>query len=212
MWPPEKLTAQRGFYAILDPAQCVGRDPLWVAERILTGGCAVLQLRAKQAADDVVAGLGERLAAMCRAKQVPFVVNDDPMLALALGADGLHLGQGDMPIAQARDVVGAMPIGLSTHSLAQARDAVAQSADLIGFGPVFATASKHDPDPVVGLEALREVCNQVAVAVVAIGGIDASNIAGVAQTGAPLAAAIGAVCKADDPALAARALHTALRS
>ena len=208
----EKLAALRGFYAIVDPDHCGGRDPAWVAERILSGGCALLQLRSKRAVDDrATMELGQELAALCRARGVPFVVNDSPALALELGADALHLGQDDMSIAQARRVVGSMPIGLSTHSREQAQRALAQGANLIGFGPVFATATKDNPDPVVGIDCLREVCGEVALPVVAIGGIDATTATQVANAGAQLAAAISAVCQADDPALPAREIHAALQ-
>ena len=113
---------------------------------------------------------------LCRAAGVPFCVNDRLDVALAVGADVVHLGQDDLPLADAQRVraVAGRPdllIGFSTHNLAQALAAAAGGADYIGFGPVFGTRSKLNPDPTVGLEALAEVCGAVAVPVVAIGGI-----------------------------------------
>ncbi|MFW6050467.1 MAG: thiamine phosphate synthase [Myxococcota bacterium] len=202
---------RRGLYAIVDPAHCAGRDPRAVAGAILQGGCAVLQLRAKALADAPWLALARALRAMCAGAGVPFVLNDRPDLAVLAGADGLHLGRGDLPVCEARRIVGAgMAVGLSTHDEAQAREAVGLGADLIGFGPIFETTSKHRPDPVVGLDRLAAVSRECPLPVVAIGGIAADRAADVAASGASLVAAISAVCGADDPAAAARAFHGAV--
>jgi thiamine-phosphate pyrophosphorylase len=201
----------RGLYAILDPQACLGRDPLGVASAILRGGCAALQLRAKALEDAAFVTLGTELHTLCRRAGVPFVINDRVWLWPELGAEGVHVGQGDRPIEEVRGLVGpGTLIGVSTHSREQAREAVARGADMIGFGPVFATRSKDNPSPVVGLEALAEVCAVASVPVVAIGGISEANVQLVANAGAPLTAAIAAVCGADDPESAARALHRVL--
>jgi len=205
------LAERRGLYAIVDPELCLGRDPVAVAAAILSGGCAVLQLRAKHLPDPDLELLARSVLSACRAHGVPFVVNDRPELALRVGAAGVHLGQGDMPIAQARALLGSeLAIGLSTHDLAQARSAQAAGADLIGFGPIFATTSKRDPDPVVGVHGLREVCRALSIPVVAIGGITPHNAAEVTAAGPALAAAISALCGAESPRAAAAALHAAL--
>jgi len=201
----------RGLYAIVDPAFCAGRDPLAVGSAILRGGCGVLQLRAKTGAPDAIEALARALLARCLDAQVAFVVNDDVDLAARIGAHGLHLGQADVTVAAARARLGPhVPIGLSTHSLAQASAALGLGADLIGFGPVFATSTKPDADPVVGLDLLAQVCATVALPVVAIGGVTAHNIGAVASAGARLAAAISALCGADDPERAARDMHRAV--
>jgi len=203
----------RGLYAIVDPDHCGGRDALEVADAILRGGCAVLQLRSKTLSDARFETLGAALLSRCRAAGVPFVVNDRPRLAARLGADGLHLGQDDMELSLARSLVGAMAVGLSTHDLSQARAAVRAGANLIGFGPIYATQSKENPDPVVGPDGLRAVVQELgqALPVVAIGGVSAARMPELRQAGVPLAAAIGAVCGAADPERAAAALHRALR-
>ena len=195
----------RGFYAIVDPEVC---EPLPTTEAILAGGCAVLQLRDKRGDDGETLALGRELARRCRARGVPFVMNDRLDLALLIGADGLHLGQDDLPIEEARRYFGG-PIGLSTHGLAQARQAAAAGADLLGLGPIFATTTKANADPAVGLEGLRQVCAEVSVPVVAIGGLEAMHAPSVAAAGAALGAAIAAVCRAENPMGAARCFHEA---
>jgi thiamine-phosphate pyrophosphorylase len=199
----------RGLYAIIDPAAC--KDPLAVAEAVLRGGCAALQLRAKHIGDADYLTLGHALVRACRTARVPFFVNDRVALVRELGADGVHVGQTDAPIEAVRAVLGPdVLVGVSTHSLAQARAAEQRGASMIGFGPVFTTHSKLDPEPVVGLEGLRAVCAMVRIPVIAIGGIGAGNAAQVASTGAPLAAVISAVCSAPDPEATARTLHRLL--
>lgn len=201
----------RGLYAIVDPACCRGRDPEVVSAAILEGGCAVLQLRAKALSDLALLGLSRRIAARARAAGVPFVVNDRADLAVLVSAGGLHLGQDDLPIAEARRLVGpSVALGRSTHDRAHARAAIEEGADVVAFGPVFETASKARPDPVVGLEELAEVCRLSGRPVVAIGGVTAERAAAIVRAGARWGAAIAAICGADDPREAARALHAAL--
>ncbi|MEM1414392.1 MAG: thiamine phosphate synthase [Myxococcota bacterium] len=196
----------RGFYAIVGHDS--GGDPIGVAERILRAGPAVLQLRFKGEDDRLHLATARALRARCAAAGVPFVVNDRADLAALADADGLHLGQDDLPLAAAREIFPG-PIGVSTHDAAQARQAVGEGADLIGFGPVFATATKKNPDPVVGLEGLRAVCAEAKVPVVAIGGIDVERARQARAAGAALVAAIGAVAGADDPEEAARRMVAA---
>ncbi|HKP61609.1 MAG TPA: thiamine phosphate synthase [Polyangiales bacterium] len=202
----------RGLYAIIDPEAC-RLPPLAVAQAVLRGGCAALQLRAKQLSDADFLALGHSLGRVCRAAGVPFFVNDRVWLARELGADGVHVGQDDQALEQVREALGPQAlIGLSTHSLAQALDAERRGASLIGFGPVFPTRTKLNPEPQVGLPGLREVCSVLRIPVVAIGGVDPRNAADVAAAGAPLGAAISALCAAEDPEQAARTLHRVLQA
>lgn len=198
-----------GLYAILDPAATRGRDPLDVAGAVLEGGCSRLQLRMKSGTDPERLALARRVRAACRYHGVPFVLNDRADLACLVDADALHLGQDDLPIAEARRIVGAMEIGRSTHSVAQACEAIEQGADVVAVGPVFTTTSKADPDPVVGLDTLSEV-SRLPIPVVAIGGITADNAAAVREAGATWGAVISAVCADPDPGRSARVLHGAL--
>jgi thiamine-phosphate pyrophosphorylase len=199
----------RGLYAIIDPAACL-LDPLAVTEAVLRSGCAAVQLRAKRLEDAEFLALGHAIVRACRTAGVPFFVNDRVSLVCALGADGVHVGQTDAPLEQVRAALGSnVMIGVSTHSVAQALDAERRGAQLIGFGPVFATQTKLDHEPVVGVAGVREVCSTVRIPVIAIGGIAEANAREVAAAGAPLGAVISAVCRAEDPERAARALHAA---
>jgi len=204
------LREARGLYVLIDPEHTRGREPEAVARAALAGGCAVLQLRAKRLADGARLALAERLCALAHAAGVPFVMNDRADLALLSGADGLHLGQDDLPLAAARRLAPGLTLGLSTHSLAQALAGARAGAELLGFGPVYPTRSKALAEPVVGLEALAAVVRGAGVPVIAIGGLTRDNAPEVARTGVRLGAVIGAVGEADDPEQAARALHAAL--
>lgn len=200
----------RGLYAIIDPEVC-SHDPEQVARAVLRGGCAVLQLRDKRGSDADVVRLAKKLAVACREHNVPFVLNDRYWLVPQVGAQGAHVGQTDAPLEEARRELGSgCMIGVSTHNVEQARAAAKRGADLIGFGPIFGTSTKTDHDPVVGLEALQQVVQQVTIPVVAIGGIQLARAAAVAQTGVQLAAAVSAICAAQDPEQAASELHRAL--
>ena len=179
----------RGYYAILDvtPELLAGVEQLVArARRLLAARPCCLQLRAKGAGGRALAAAARPLLALCRDAGVPFCVNDRMDVAMAIGADVVHLGQDDLPLADALRVRAAagMPglvIGFSTHNLAQARAAAAGGADYIGYGPIFTTASKLNPDPTVGLEALAAVCRTVGVPVVAIGGITLEAVPAVAR-------------------------------
>jgi thiamine-phosphate pyrophosphorylase len=201
---------RRGFYAIVDPEHCGGRSPVEVATGILEGGCAVLQLRSKSLSDRALLALAGRLRELSREAGVPFVLNDRPDLAKLVRADGVHLGQEDLPVAAARAIVGPdVAVGLSTHDLDQVRRAVDEGADYLGFGPIYPTTSKKDPDPVVGAEGLAAAVRAAPVPIVAIGGITAERAPEVARAGARFWAAISAVGAAEDVRAAARRMQEA---
>jgi thiamine-phosphate pyrophosphorylase len=213
-------TTVRGYYAIVDatPASIqMGGDGAALEARVarlLAAGPCCLQLRAKAATARALEAAGRRLLPQCRAAGVPFCVNDRLDVALAVGADVVHLGQDDLPLADAQRVRAAagrpdLRIGFSTHNLEQARAAATAGADYIGFGPVFGTRSKANPDPIVGLERLAEVCRAVSVPVVAIGGITLDAVPAVARAGAAAAAIIAAIDAASDPTAAGRAVAAA---
>lgn len=189
----------KGFYAIVDPEHCV-LPPLETADAILKAGPTALQLRWKNGSDRERYALGIELRKRCNAAAVPFVMNDRFDLALLTGADGLHLGQDDLPIEEARRFFEG-PIGVSTHTMAQAK--AVGDADLIGFGPVFDTSSKANPDATVGLRGLESICAAVEVPVVAIGGITLERAKSAFEAGASMVAAISSVCSAKDPFAAA---------
>lgn len=201
----------RGLYGMVDlPPAASADDALRLATLLADGGAAILQLRMKDAAAADVLRNARALVALTRARRLPLIVNDRVDVALAAGADGVHLGQEDLPLAAARPLVPAgFIIGVSTHDEEQARAAAAAGADYIGFGPCFATRSKRNPDPVVGVERLARVCRDVRIPVVAIGGITLDTVRAVAAAGAAAAAVIAAVNRSADPIAAARAVVAA---
>jgi thiamine-phosphate pyrophosphorylase len=199
-----------GFYAICDLPAAAGPDAARdLAGRLLRGGARALQLRHKHAPAGVLLECARAVMPLCRDAGVPFIVNDRVDVALLAGADAVHLGQEDLPLAAARHLAPGLAIGVSTHDLDQARAAAAAGADYLGFGPVFATATKEHADPVVGLAGLRAACAAVGVPVVAIGGITAQTAGAVIAVGAGAAAVIGAVVGAADVEAAAREVAAA---
>jgi thiamine-phosphate pyrophosphorylase len=178
-------------YAIVDAE--VAERPLELAFQALNAGCAMVQLRAKRLNDITFLKMAERIRSACAHAKVPFVINDRSDIAVLVRADGLHLGQDDLSIEDARRVVGEMPIGLSTHNLEQAERADEEGADLIAFGPIFETKTKENPDPVVGLAALEKICRTVSRPVVAIGGITTENADQALRAGARYVAVISAL-------------------
>jgi thiamine-phosphate pyrophosphorylase len=214
----------RGYYAILDvrgaPSSAVPQagelDALVTrASRLLEAAPCMLQLRAKQWGAGALAALARAVLPAARAARVPLCVNDRLDVALAVGAEAVHLGQQDLPLAEARLLAGGrLHIGISTHTPAQATAAVAGGADYIGFGPIFATGTKTNPDPAVGVDGLRAAAMVVAsrrppVPLIAIGGISVDRAPQVAASGASAAALIGAIEAASDPAAAGRAVNAA---
>jgi thiamine-phosphate pyrophosphorylase len=207
----------RGYYAIVDARPETLGDLVALAahaERLLAAEPCCLQLRAKGAEAASMYAAALRLRDLCRAARVPFCVNDRLDVALAAGADVVHLGQDDLPLADALRVrtlakADDLLIGVSTHTRAQALAAAAGGADYLGFGPVFATGSKANPDPTVGVATLAEICAAVTIPVVAIGGIALDAVPAVARAGAAAAAVIAAVDRAPDPTAAGRAVAAA---
>lgn len=179
------------LYAIIDAE--VAERPLALAFQALNAGSAMVQLRAKRLDDVAFLEIAKRVRSACAHAKVPFVVNDRADIARLVGADGLHLGQDDLCVEDARRVVGDMQIGVSTHTLEQASNADAEGADLIAFGPIFETQTKENPDPIVGLRTLETVCQAVSRPVVAIGGITPENAGETLQAGARYVAVISAL-------------------
>jgi len=178
----------------------------------LRGGVQVVQLRAKEASDSEIVAAGRRMLATCVAHDALLIVNDRPDLAVQIGAHGVHVGQQDIPVAEARRIVGPERlVGLSTHSPAQVDAASADPrVDYIGVGPVHETPTKPGR-PAVGLELVRHAAVSARVPFFAIGGIDQANVAAVAAAGARRVAVVRALTEAADPGLAARRLLAALQ-
>ena len=196
----------KGLYLVLtDPVTSYVR----CAEAAVACEVGWLQLRMKRVAREEILTVGQRLRDITRGTATRFILNDDVELARELDADGVHLGQDDMSLAEARQrwPVSGKIFGLSTHSRQQAEHAVVLSPDYIGVGPVFATPTKAIPDPALGLEEMGAIIRSTPLPTVAIGGIDASNLADVLKHGASSFAVVRAVNHAADPLAAIRVLQ-----
>ncbi len=190
------------LYAIVDPLE-TGQDPVTLAAAFLAGGARLIQLRWKGASSRELVAAATAIRAWATAARALFLVNDRPDIARAVGADGVHLGQDDLPLAAARRILGPGPvIGISTHSVDEARAAHASGADYLGIGPVYATASKSDALTPRGLDLVRAVRIAVPVPLVAIGGITAATAPGVLAAGADAVAMIAGLVRTADPAAA----------
>jgi len=196
------------LYLLADP-DFAGEKPL--LEKVtaaLDGGVTALQLRAKRATMREALALGQEMRRMARTTGAGFLVNDRPDLALALEADGVHVGPTDLPPGEVRRLLHRpRVVGVSAGSVREAREAEEAGADYLGVGPVFATSSKADAGEPMGLESLAEIASVVRIPVVGIGGITLHNAASVIESGAVGVAVISAILMADDCAQAARALR-----
>jgi len=192
------------FYAIIDPAQTGGRSLVEICDILLGAGVHLIQYRDKQASSRALFENSRNLAEWVRGAGGVFLVNDRADVAWAAGAHGVHVGQDDLPVELARRIVGPEGlVGYSTHDLAQLAEAERSSADYVAYGPVFATRSKANPDPVVGLEGLRAARKATRKPLVAIGGITLETASAVLDAGADSVAVIADLLRAPD--LAGRA-------
>lgn len=189
----------RGLYIILDPSVCPGRSLRDVLTQSAAAGAGIFQYRNKTAAMKEAYAEALVLRKTAAEAGVIFIVNDRCDLALAVDADGVHLGQDDLVYADARRLLGPEKlIGLSTHNADQVKEAARLKPDYIGFGPIFTPGSKEDHDPVVGLEGLRQVRPLTTVPLFAIGGIQLDHVGDVMRAGANGVAVISAILRAPD--------------
>ncbi len=181
------------------------------AARALDRGATAVQLRAKGLADRELYALGETLGRVIRFRGALFLINDRVDLAIALAADGVHLGQDDLPVAVARSLLGpGKIIGLSVDNVAEALAGERAGADYLGAGPIYPTRTKLDAGQVCGTDGLRRICAAVNLPVVGIGGIGPGRAAPVLRAGAAGVAAASAVCGAPEPGAVAAALRAEL--
>ncbi len=179
-------------------------------EAALRGGVDVVQLRIKDAEDERILAAATRFAALCQAHDALFILNDRPDLVTAVGADGVHVGQDDVPVQRARELVGDdRLVGLSTHTPEQVERAGDQPVDYIGVGPVHATPTKPGR-PAVGTELVRYAAAHAGHPFFAIGGIETENVEAVLEAGATRIAVVRALTLADDPEATARELRRAV--
>jgi len=188
------------LYAVLDIEQLQGRSSSAALEGLLQGGVSVVQLRAKTLPGKEFLELARDARRQTRARDCLLIINDRVDIALAARADGVHLGQDDLPLQDARTLMRTKLIGISTHDVEQARAAESGGADYIGFGPIFGTKTKETGYAPRGLPLLREARHAVKIPLVAIGGITEANVVQVWQAGADAAAMISDVLGAQDVA------------
>lgn len=190
------------LYAVTDRAW-TGSQPLArQVEAALQNGATCLQLREKALDPAAFREEARQMALLCGRYGVPLIINDNVEVALACGAAGVHLGQQDMPIAQARRIAGPdLILGASAHTVQEALEAQAAGADYLGVGAVFSTSTKADASP-LSLTTLREICAAVSIPVVAIGGITETNLLQLTGCGAAGVAVVSAIFGAPDPGAA----------
>ncbi|RKN84742.1 thiamine phosphate synthase [Paenibacillus ginsengarvi] len=188
------------LYAITGEQFHPGRTMLEVMEEAIRGGCDIIQLRDKKSPKRDVLAKAKALRELTSRYGVTFIVNDHIDIALAVDADGIHLGQDDLPLAEARKIVGSKIIGISTHAIEEARQAERDGADYIGVGPIFATKSKEDVVDPVTTDYVKQVAAEIRIPFVAIGGIKLHNVNQVLDAGASRICAISEIVGSDDVA------------
>jgi len=195
------------LYLVTDRKLARGRSTLEVVRAAVRGGVSCVQLREKQCSIRTFIQEALSIRDFLKPSGVPLIINDRLDVALAVGADGVHLGQTDMPLEMARSIVkDALCIGISAESLEDARAAERGGADYIGVSPIFETATKADTAPALGLEGLRQIRAAVNVPLVAIGGLNRHNVGHVIHSGADGVAVVSAIVAAQDPEEASRDL------
>jgi len=200
------------LYPIIDPDALLGRSPVDAARAVITGGGRLIQLRMKDRPSAETLAVAEALRTITSSAGAKLIINDRVDMALAAGADGVHLGADDLPVEVARRILGPhILIGRSTHSLEEAVAAVSAGADYIGFGPMFSTTTKVLAYAPQGLERLRRIRALVGIPIVAIGGITQETAPAVLAAGADAVAMIGEIGRASDIEATVRRLVAALR-
>lgn len=182
-----------------------------LTELAIAGGADTIQFRQKSGNTREMIEVARHMQKLCSASDAVFIVNDRIDVAIAAGADGVHLGQDDFPIPLARELLGEdRIIGGSAATIDEARRCLSEGADYVGFGPVFPTTSKDDAGPVSGIDILKQVVEEIPLPIIAIGGVGAENTAEVLGAGARGIAVISAVCCQENPEQATRELYEAL--
>lgn len=185
------------LYVIIDRELIKNRDILKVAKEVLRGGADIIQLRDKSSDDGKLLQYARVIKRITKRYKRPFIINDRVDIALIVGADGVHLGQDDIPIEEARKILGKKIIGISTHNLTQAKNAQKRGASYIGIGPIFKTKTKNALSP-IGLSILRRISKAIHIPFFAIGGISFDNIEDVKRAGVPGIAVISQAIKTEN--------------
>ena len=202
----------RGLYVIIDPQVTNGRDPLEVATAAVKGGARMLQLRDKLRDKGTTLPLATRLQQLCQNNDVDLIINDHADLADVIGSAGLHVGQTDLPIAEARRVLSPMQVlGRSNHEIDELVQSQEMGADHVAFGAIYATGTKGVGRPPQGVSRLRDAREATQLPLVAIGGINAENLAPVVEAGPDAICVTAAVGLAEEPEAAASRLVETIR-
>ena len=197
------------LYLVTDRSLSKGRPTSEIVAGAVAGGVTCVQLREKQCGTREFVDEALALKPLLKDCNIPLIINDRLDVALAVEADGVHLGQDDMPITMARAIAGSsLIIGISAESTEDALRAEQEGADYIGISPVFATPTKTDTGPPLGLDGVRKIREVVDIPLVGIGGINELNAAEVIAAGADGIAVVSAIVSADDPAAATRTLKS----
>ncbi len=195
------------LYLVTDRGLALGRSTLEIVSAAVKGGATVVQLREKNCSTREFIEQAMHIKDFLKTHSVPLVINDRVDVAQAVKADGVHLGQTDMPLEMAKGILGdTMIIGISTESVQDGIEAEKGGADYLGVSPIYATPTKTDTAPPLGLEGLREIRKAVNLPLVGIGGLSRNNAAEVIRSGADGVAVVSAIVAADDPEKAAREL------
>jgi thiamine-phosphate pyrophosphorylase len=208
---PSRLREMLSLYLVMSLDPYEGRSALEIAREAIDGGVTVIQLREKDRPLRDVLPEARELRALCQERNVPFIVNDRVDVALLLDADGVHVGQDDLPATEVRRLIGpGKIIGVSAGSLEEARWAVEQGAEYLGVGPIYATATKLDAGEAVGTALIEELAKTYGLPMVGIGGIGRGNAGAVIRAGADGIAVVSAITRQADPKAAAAALCDAI--
>ncbi len=200
------------LYLVTDRGLSKGRSTLDIVQAAVRGGVTCVQLREKNCSAREFIAEAISVQSFLKEHRIPLIINDRLDIAQAIQADGVHLGQNDIPLKMARAIVkDSMLIGISAESLQDAVEAERYGADYIGVSPIYATATKSDTAPALGLKGLREIRKAVKIPLVGIGGLNRSNAAEVIRNGADGIAAVSAIVSADDPEKAAAELSEIIR-
>jgi thiamine-phosphate pyrophosphorylase len=200
------------LYLVTDRGLAHGRSTVDIVRAAVVGGVTCVQLREKSCPTGEFVAEARAVRKALRGTGVPLIINDRIDVALAVKADGVHLGQTDMALADARAILGpAMLIGISTECVDDAVCAEAEGADYVGISPVFATPTKTDTAPALGLDGIRAIRSRISIPMVGIGGIGPINAAEVIRAGCDGIAVVSAIVSAADPRVAARELTTIIR-
>ena len=203
----EKKPVDYSLYLVTDRELSMGRNILSVVKSVVNGGVSCVQLREKKCSTNEFIEQALLLRDFLHSRNIRLIINDRLDVAIAVGADGIHLGQKDMPLTMAKKIVGgSMIIGVSAECLDDAIKAEKEGADYIGAGPIYATATKTDTGKPLGLSGLIQIRRRVKIPIVAIGGLNRTNAEAVIKCGADGIAVVSALVSAKDPEKSAREL------